>query len=378
MAESLNKFLETELQKQENKNLYRETKDFFHGKPDLINFSSNDYLGLARREFQANPELESGSGASRLTSGTREVHLELEQKIAQWKDTEAALFYSSGYMANLGALSAIAGPRDVIFSDEISHACIKDGIRLSGAKKFFYANCDHQHLSQLIQKHRGQFRKAFIVTVSVFSMEGHRAPIREICQIAKEHDCSVYVDEAHGTGVLGTKGAGLCQELYEAGEILKDDVQIHMGTFSKAAGLEGGYIAGSKLLIEFLKNKSKTFIYSTAPSPQIAWQLLQNLEILSQGKDLRKKLHSNIQYLKKLLEDNDIEYKNDGTAIFNLPFADIESCLEASKKLYEKNFLVIAIRPPTVKQAMLRVCMVSWLEHEQIQNFVLTLAYAIK
>lgn len=370
MDKSLEEFLNKELQKQEDKNLYREIKDYFEGKPDLINFSSNDYLGLARKKFAANPELESGSGASRLTSGTRKVHLELETEIAKWKGTEAALFYGSGYMANLGVLTALAGPKDVIFSDEISHACIKDAIRLSGAKKYFYRNCDHEHLSELVEKHRGQFEKAFIVTVTVFSMEGHRAPIKKLCQIAKKHDCNVYVDEAHGTGVLGSKGSGLCQELYEKGEIQKEDITIHMGTFSKAAGLEGGYIAGSKLLIEFLKNKSKTFIYSTAPSPQIAWQLLQNLKELSQGKELREKLHSNIEYFKTKLEENNIEYRNDGTAIFNLPFRDIEKCMQVSQKLYDADFLVIAIRPPTVKAPMLRVCMVSWLEQDQIDSFI--------
>ncbi len=372
---NLESFLEEELKILEGKNLLRQVTDY--SKKNLINFSSNDYLGLAENKV-APATITShdiGSSGSRLTTGTHPIHLELEQYICEWKNSEAALVFSSGYLANSGAIPALMGPQDVIFSDELNHACIFDGIRLSGAKKFFYKHNDTAHLKELLETNRHKFQKAMVITDSVFSMDGDKAKLDEIVFLKKFFDFFIYVDEAHGSGILGSNGSGLVEELTEKNLIHKEDIEIQMGTFSKAIGVEGAYIAGSKKLIDFLLNSARTFMFSTSPSPFICSRILINLKAAINKPALRAKLHENILYTRNLLEAEQVQdWSNDFTAIFAVFVGDVEKTLDISKQLLDAGLLVLPIRPPTVTSPRLRVCISAKHSKEDISKLIKIIA----
>lgn len=410
--QKLQAFLEEELNKLKSRSLYRRTVNHLRDDPKAINFSSNDYLGLGSKVINASDfygdadiqktildgklnifsrgallynnflqgslfqqespvikinTMQYGSTGSRLTTGTHEVHEKLESYIADWKQTEAAIIFSSGYLANLGALSCLLTPRDVVFSDECNHACIFDGIRLSGAKKFIYKHNDIEHLQELLNKHRNAHVKAIIVTDTVFSMDGDRARLKELTQLSKDFNCSIYVDDAHGTGVLGPSGAGLVEELIDRGEIKHSDIDIQMGTFSKAVGLEGAYIAGSKDLIHFLKNKARSFMFSTASSPIIINKVLENLKIIRTDNSLREKLHHNIQFFRSKLDEYGFKaWTNENTAIFAIELGGIKHTIKVSEQLRDQGLLVLPIRPPTTRTPRLRVCISAKHSEEEI------------
>ena len=336
---------------------------------ELLNFSSNDYLGLAKNSFDFS-DLAAGSTGSRLLTGNSKELVELEKEIADWKNTEAAIFFSSGYMANLGAISALAGPRDVIFSDELNHSCILDGIRLSGAKKFFYRNLDYQHLEELLEKHRTEYDKAFVITDTVFSMQGTCCDLKAITKLKAQHNFITYIDEAHATGTMAKSGAGLYASLVEANEIEAKQVDIQMGTFSKACGVEGAYIAGSKELIDYLINFARTFIFSTAPSPYVISMLRQNLAALINAQEQRSLLEENINYFRAKLKDLRINFSNDMTAIFAINVKTNDEALALSKEFIEQKILVKAIRPPTAPLPCLRICLASWHKKEDLDKLV--------
>jgi 8-amino-7-oxononanoate synthase len=403
---SLKTFLQESLAKLREKNLIRETKHF--DKKSFVDFSSNDYLGLGEKALSpadlytksiqdflfansCDEELEEGqislwnntvnfeptkheslfigSTASRLITGTHPIHERLEAKIASWKKTEAALCFGSGYLANIGAIPALVGPRDLVLSDELNHACILDGIKLSGAKKFFYRHNDIEHLEELLSKHTNHYEKILVITDSVFSMDGDRARLEEIIKLKKDFCFSVYLDEAHATGVLGNTGAGLVEELSEAGKISAEDIEIQMGTFSKAVAVEGAYIAGSEELITFLKNKARSFMFSTAFSPLIANLISQNLESVINRNDLRIKLKTNIKCFQKELKNQEINnWTNEDTSIFSIVVGDNLETLNFSKALLEKGVLVMAIREPTVPYPRLRVCISARHSREEIKQ----------
>src|SRR5256885_4139283 len=250
----------------------------------LINFSSNDYLGLASdlrlREaaIGAIKEFGVGAGASRLVSGTQSPHLRLENALAEWKETEAALSFSSGYAAALGTVPALVNKDDVILLDKLCHASLIDGAKLSGAiVRIFPHNLLGKLESQLewaLRKHAG--KRVLIVTESVFSMDGDRAPLRQLVELKKRFGALLLLDEAHAVGVIGPNGRGLA-----AAENLNDDVDVQMGTLSKALGASGGYICGSRTLIEWLLNRARALIFSTAPPPAIAAAALSAVCFLS-------------------------------------------------------------------------------------------------
>jgi 8-amino-7-oxononanoate synthase len=281
----------------------------------------------------------------------------LEKDIARWKKTEAALFFGSGYLANLGTISAIAGPRDVIFSDELNHSCILDGIRLSGAKKFFYRNLDTKHLQELLEKHRADYDKAFVITDTVFSMQGTCADLKSIIDLKAKYDFSLYLDEAHATGTMGQTGAGLYAYLVEAKEIEANQAEIQMGTFSKAAGVEGAYVAGSNELIDYLINFARTFIYSTASSPYVISMVSQNLKRLIVADDKRLNLYKNIDYFRDKLTERKIDYTNNRSPVFAINLKTNEEALSLSEEFLKNQILIKAIRPPTVPQPCLRICL---------------------
>jgi 8-amino-7-oxononanoate synthase len=374
-------------------NLYRDQNainERLSRQKELINFSSNDYLGLAECSISGISnvaQIPFGSSGSRLTTGTHLEHKELEDCISNWKACEDTIIFSSGYLANLGALSALIDKEDVVFIDELAHSCMWDALRINNVRKYIFAHNDSQELKTLIQKYRHQYTNSFIITESVFSMDGDIAPLGDLKAIADEYSSFLYIDEAHSTGIYGITGAGLISEYKEKNPKHDFSNLIQMGTLSKAIGLEGGYISGSSSLIDFLRNKARTYVYSTASSPFLMKIAQHNIQKIIHENDLRQKLFSNIKYLDSLLSnlktknEIDIEHKfhwtNFGSPIFTIQFQEIDKCLTVSNKLLEKGFICTSIRPPTVKIARLRICVSSKHSHDQILSFYAALSIAL-
>jgi 8-amino-7-oxononanoate synthase len=342
----------------------------------LINFSSNDYLGLANnprlREaaIAAIDEFGVGAGASRLISGTQSPHLRLERALAKWKGTEAALCFNSGYAAALGTIPALISKSDVVVLDKLCHASLIDGARLSGAVLRVFP---HNHLGKL-ESHlewarRGHpGKRILIITESVFSMDGDRAPLRELVEFKKRFGALLMLDEAHAVGVIGANGRGLA-----AAENLNEDVDVQMGTLSKALGASGGYICGSRNLIEWLINRARSFIYSTAPAPGIAAAALAAVNFLSsaEGEERRLLLWKKNSLLRDLLPMNAMNTKgsNASSAIFPWIVGDEQAALDLASALQNEGFLVPAIRYPTVAKgaARLRITVTASHSQDQIQ-----------
>jgi 8-amino-7-oxononanoate synthase len=261
-------------------------------------------MGMVRRRLiqaaiAATKEFGTGSTGSRLLSGHRELHRELECAIASLKQTEDALVFSSGYLANLGTLAALVGKRDLILSDQYNHSSLKNGAILSGAVVVDYAHSDIEDLKSQLAQHRQHYRRCLIVTDSVFSMDGDLCPLPEILAIAEEFSCMVLVDEAHATGVLGATGAGCVEHFGCTGQTL-----IQVGTLSKALGSLGGYVAGSAALIDFLRNRAPSWIYTTALSPADTAAALEAVQIVQQEPERRAQLNWNVDTLKQLMQEH--------------------------------------------------------------------------
>src|SRR5437867_2018222 len=349
----------------------------------LINFSSNDYLGLASdlrlREAAIGTikEFGVGAGASRLVSGTQSPHLRLETALAKWKGTEAALCFSSGYAAALGTVPALVSKDDVILLDKLCHASLIDGAKLSGAILRIFP---HNHLGKLEshlewarRQHPG--KRILILTESVFSMDGDRAPLRELVELRKRFDAILILDEAHAVGVIGPNGRGLA-----AAENLGDEVDVQMGTLSKALGASGGYICGSCSLIEWLINRARSFIYSTAPPPSIAAAALAAVDFLAspEGEEHRLLLLKKIRLMQQLLPGNEWKKKGDdaSSAIFPWIVGDEQATLDLASALQSEGFLVPAIRYPTVAKGSARLRITVTAAHQEDQ--VRSLCEAIK
>lgn len=316
---------------------------------ELWNFASNDYLGLARH-----PEIEAaviegvqrfgaGSAASRLICGTLQPHKLLEDALAAAKQTEAALTFSSGFATSLGVIPAVVGKADFIVLDKLSHACLVDAARLSGATLRVFPHNDMAKLERLLTSLRAKSPHAriLVATESVFSMDGDLCPLAEIVGLVEKHDSLLLLDEAHGFGVLGDTGMGLAER-----EGLQHRVTFHMGTLSKAAGLAGGYIAATREWIDLLTNRARSFIYSTAPPPALAHAALVSLELIrsEQGKKLRQRLQENIACI-----------RDSSTPIIPVILGSNDAALAASTTLAEAGFLVPAIRYPTVPRGTARL-----------------------
>ena len=380
----------------------------------LINFASNDYLGLAadeRLREAAKDALDHfgvGAGASRLVSGTQSPHVQLESAIAKWKRVPAALTFSSGYAAAVGTLSAIAGKHDIILLDKLAHASLIDGARLSGATMRVFP---HNHLGKL-ESHLEWARRecpagrVIIVTESIFSMDGDRAPLAAVVELKSRFNALLFLDEAHAVGVVGEHGRGLAAEqelssdqalphtprsLAERIKIrvapkprqaeksttaeikpnpLADQVDIQMGTLSKALGCSGGYICGPATLIEWLINRARSFIYSTAPPAAIAAAAIAAIEFLqsAEGEERRRTLWKNIALLHELLAPD----KAPASAIFPLILGDEQQALDLSHSLRKIGFFVPAIRYPTVARgsARLRITVTASHTEDQIRALV--------
>lgn len=316
-------------------------------------FSSNNYLGLANHHrliYAAETILFNfgiGSSGSRLTTGHTIWHERLEKKIAQFKQTEAALVFSSGFLANVGVLSSIPEHGDVILSDQLNHASIIDGCRLSKAKTIIYRHIDMEDLEKKL-KETASFRRRFIVTDGVFSMDGTIAPLDQITSLAKRYNAYVIVDDAHATGVLGKNGKG-------TSEYFNIQPDIVVGTLSKAIGTEGGFVAGSTMLIDFLMNNARTFIFQTALSPAICAAAYTSFEIIEESNEKIQQLFFNAKKVKTSLKEMGFIVKGDFTPIIPVIIGDVKTTVTFAEKLEERGIYAPAIRPPTVPDGESRI-----------------------
>jgi 8-amino-7-oxononanoate synthase len=317
------------------------------GGEDIVLMSSNSYLGLSsderlkRAAHDAVERFGTGSGGSRLTTGSYEIHKQLEEEIASFKGTEAALVFNTGYMANVGVLSAIADKSWVIFSDRLNHASIIDGCRLSGAEVAVYEHGDPADLESKVGKYKG--RPGLLVTDGLFSVDGDIAPLPALAEIARRHQLLLMVDDAHATGVLGENGGGTADYFGMTGGI-----DIMMGTFSKALAGEGGFVAGSRSLIDYLVNRARSFIFSTALSPVTIAVSLEALRIVRTEPQARKTLLSNAHWFRGELRDAGFSVQDHPTQIISVVLGRPEVAVRFSERLMEKRIFVSAIRPPTV------------------------------
>jgi len=338
----------------------------------LINFASNDYLGLAgddrliQAAMAATKEFGTGATGSRLLSGHRDLHQQLELAIANLKQTEDALVFSSGYLANLGAIVSVVGKRDLILSDKYNHSSLKNGAALSGATALEYSHCNLEDLTAKLEQNRARYRKCLIITDSVFSMDGDLCPLPQLLALAGKFNCMVLVDEAHATGVFGVSGAGCAEHFGCTGTPL-----IQVGTLSKALGSLGGYVAGSAALIDFLRNRAPTWIYTTALTPADAAAALEAVRIVQQEPERRVRLRQNIETFKYCaITNHQLPISNSLSPIFSLPLKDAASALTVGSKLKEMGIFAAAIRPPTVSVSRIRISLMATHELAHLQQLV--------
>ncbi|MEK6563509.1 MAG: 8-amino-7-oxononanoate synthase [Candidatus Omnitrophota bacterium] len=342
----------------------------------LLNFCSNNYLGLAndsrlkKAAIAAINRFGTGSGASRLVSGSNISHKRLEEKLADFKKQEACLVYPSGYSANLGIISALAGRGDIVFSDRLNHASIIDGIILSRAQLVRYPHKDIKELERLLERNNAavgadlcvcpkQRQKKLIVTDSLFSMDGDIAPLPELSRLAEKYDCLLMIDEAHSTGVLGKSGRGALEHFG-----LKADKRIiQMGTLSKALGGLGGFVCGSRDLIDYLVNRSRSFIFSTALPAALCASALEAVKIIEKDKSRIQRLKENADFLRDGLRSLGFDTLNSQTPIIPILTQDPRRTMELSQKLFEKGIFVQGIRPPAVPDNLCRLRVTAMATH---------------
>ncbi|MDN6194721.1 MAG: glycine C-acetyltransferase [Alkalibacterium sp.] len=364
-SQRLDTFLEKNLQDLKDKGLYNEI-DVLEGPngakitiegQELINMSSNNYLGFAndeRLKVKANEATDIygvGAGAVRTINGTQAIHEELEQKIAEFKGTEAAVAFQSGFNCNMGAISAVMNKNDAILSDELNHASIIDGCRLSGAKVI---RVKHQDMDDLREKAKdavesGQYEKIMYITDGVFSMDGDVANLPGIVEIAEEFDLITYVDDAHGSGVMG-KGAGTVKHFG-----LQDKIDFQMGTLSKAVGVVGGYVAGTQNLIDWLKVRARPFLFSTSLTPGASAACMEAIDIMTNSTEEHDSLWENGRYLKDGLKNLGFDIGKSETPITPCILGDEKLTQTFSKRLTEEGVYAKSIVFPTVPRGTGRV-----------------------
>ncbi len=329
----------------------------FDGK-EVVNLSSNNYLGLTNhpklREAakRAIDQFGAGAGAVRPIAGTMTLHRELEEKLARFKGVEAVLVFQSGFAANLGTIQALVGKGDAIYSEELNHGSIIDGCRLSGAEIIKWPHRDVDTLRQLCKESRQKYRRALLVTDAVFSMDGDIAPLKELAEIAEEFDLIFMVDDAHASGVLGRNGRGSVDHFGLHGR-----VDVQMGTLSKALGAMGGYIAGSKTLIEFLIQKARPWLLSTAHPPAVVAAAIAAVEILEspEGEQLVKKLWENANYFKKGLQKLGFNTGASETPITPVIVGSSHNARKLAQRLFEEGVFAQEIVFPMVARDKARV-----------------------
>lgn len=372
-------FIRKELRELNDKSLFRtlktvegtQSKNIRINNEEFLSFCSNNYLDLANHPsvtkavIDAVKEYGWGAGASRLVSGSTTLHKTLEEEIAKFKGAEAAIVFPTGYMANVGTISSLVSKGDLIISDRLNHASIIDGCRLSQATFRIYPHSDMKRLEQILSKAKG-YRRKMIVTDSVFSMDGDLAPINDIISLAKEYNAITMIDEAHATGIFGPNRRGALEHLG-----LEGKVDVVMGTLSKAVGSIGGFVCGDKNLINYLQNKAKPFIYTTAMPPAACAASIAGLKIIKEKPELSESLWDNINQTKKRLSERNINIGNTQSPIIPIIIGDTEDTNRLAKALFDNKILIPAIRPPTVPQgsSRLRVTMMASHTENDLDRF---------
>lgn len=323
----------------------------------LVDFSSNDYLGLAsdprlaEAAVRATSAHGSGSAASRLIAGNTAEHDALDRDLAGFFGTECALSFSSGYAANTGTIPALVGRGDAIFADRLNHASLIDGCRLSRADVYVYDHADPSSLAVLLGAQRARHRRALVVTDGMFSMDGDLAPLSDLVALARAHDAWLYVDDAHAVGVLGAEGRGTCEQL---GVI--DDVDVLVGTLGKAFGAAGAFVAGSSALRDFLLNRARSFVFSTASMPAQAGAAREGVRIARDEPELRGRAIDNARALRECLVSRGVEIVGDAEShIVPVLVGDAGRTVEVGGAMADRGFLVGAVRPPTVPDGTSRL-----------------------
>jgi 8-amino-7-oxononanoate synthase len=324
--------------------------------PGGRNFGSNDYLGLSadprviEAARRAAEEFGWGAGASALVTGWSEVHQALAVDLARFEGAEAAVVFPSGFAANLGTIAALVAAGDAVYADRRNHACLIDGARLSGARLRVYPHNDVGRLEAILDRDRGRFRRALIATDGVFSMDGDLAPLAELAGLAARFGAMLLVDEAHGTGVFGPDGRGAASEAGVA-----DRVSIKVGTLSKALGSVGGFVAGSRKLIDWLVNHARTLIYSTALPPAAVAAAREALQIVQAEPWRRQRVRSLGSRLRAELTTAGLDVGPSAGPIVPVLLGEAERAVDLAERLYDRGFLVPAVRPPTVPNGTSRL-----------------------
>lgn len=380
---SWNQRLHQALQQRHQNHLFRQRSQLDHaqhvmvssqGKP-LINFCSNDYLGLASEGgsalAQAAHTWQLGSGASHLVCGHTRAHHDLERALAEYTGYPSALLFSTGFMANLGTISALAQRGDHVYQDKLNHASLLDGALLSRAKLHRYRHQDTTQLADLLSQHQHDVGEQMIISDSIFSMDGDLADIPQLSQLAQQHQALLMIDDAHGFGILGKQGAGARSEF----ALTTEQLPVYVGTLGKALGGYGAFVAGSEELVDYLIQFSRSYIYTTALPPALAEAMLHNLELMKDD-NRRIRLKQNIQYFRSQAEQLKLPLLPSQSAIQPLLTGDAEKALNISEQLKQRGFWISAIRPPTVPEgsARLRLTLTSQHEKAHIDQLLLALS----
>jgi glycine C-acetyltransferase len=322
----------------------------------VLNFCANNYLGLAnhpkvvKAAKQAADKYGVGPGAVRSIAGTLDLHLELEKRLASFKRVEQAITFQSGFVANLGTIPALVGKDDVIFSDRLNHASIIDGCRLAKSKIIPYEHCSPSDLKEALEEHRGQYRRALVVTDGVFSMDGDVAPLDKIYEVTRDYDVILMVDDAHGEGVLGEGGRGIVDHFKLHGK-----VDVEVGTLSKAFGVVGGVVAGNPLVVEWLYQRGRPFLFSSAMTiPDVA-ACIEAVDILESSTELVDRLWNNAAYFKKEMKNLGFDTGFSTTPITPVMLGEAPLAQDFSKKLFEKGVFAMSIGFPTVPKGLARI-----------------------
>jgi len=363
MANKLN-WIDEELQNLQDAGLYNKIRTLsspqgawlvVDGKR-VLNFCSNNYLGLAnhpRVVEAAQAAMKAygvGPGAVRTIAGTMDLHLQLEQRMAAFKRVEDAITFQSGFTANTGAIPALVGKGDMIFSDELNHASIIDGCRLSGATITRYAHADPPSLEAAILSHEGEYRRGLIITDGVFSMDGDYPPLDKIADIAETYDLMLMVDDAHGEGVLGEGGRGIVDHFKLHGR-----VDVEVGTFSKAFGVVGGVVAGNARIIEWLRQRGRPFLFSSAVTVPDVAATLASIDILEESTELVDRLWKNAAFFKREMQALGFDTGKTMTPITPVMLGEVTLAREFSRRLYEENVFAMALGFPTVPVGLARI-----------------------
>ncbi len=363
MSDSLS-WMDEELKQIRDKDLFRVLTELETGQSSEIEIdgkayillSSNSYLGLSvdpkvkKAAMDALEKYGTGSGGSRLVSGSTDLHRQLEGRIARFKKTRSAILFSTGYLANVGTISSLVGPGDIVYSDELNHASIIDGCRLSKAEIRVYRHCDVENLKSILEVDKNLGKKKLIVTDTVFSMDGDLAPLPEIAEIAEENACMLMIDEAHATGVLGHRGSGATEYFG-----MEDRVPIVMGTLSKAVGSLGGYIAGSSKLIDFIRNRARSYIFDTSLPASCLAASLAAIDIIENEPERREYLWTLLKKFKLGLEQIGLKVLPSYSAVVPVLIGEAQPALDFAVKLRKNGVYTPAVRPPSVPPGKCRI-----------------------